>query len=77
MPQRVCSRCKSGQVSNVTIEVQGQDYRLCEKCFREYLTVDVMDDSKQVEFIRGNPPGSFLGKLWYWIKRVVRAIVYE
>lgn len=77
MPQQVCDRCKASRASNVTVEVQGQDYKLCEKCFREYLTVDAADNNKQVEFIRGSSPDSPLAKLWYWIKRIARTIVYE
>ena len=77
MPQRVCGRCKREKASNVTIKVQGRSYRLCGKCFREYLTVDAADDNKQIEFIRGSPTDAFLGKLWYWIKRTARTIIQK
>lgn len=77
MPQRVCERCRKEKASNVTIQVQGRSYRLCSKCFREYLTVDAADDSKQIEFIRGRPPDSLLGKLWYRVKKTVRTIIQE
>lgn len=75
MPRRGCGRCKSEKVSNVTIEVQGQSYKLCDNCFSDYLKVDAADNNKQIEFIRGRPPDSNLGKLWYWIKRTARAIM--
>ena len=77
MPKHICNRCKSGKASNVTITVQGRSYRLCEKCFREYLTVDAADDRKQIEFVRKGPLDSFLGKLWYWIKRTARALIQQ
>lgn len=77
MPRRVCDRCKRGKASNVTIEVRGRSYRLCKKCFGEYLTVDAMDDRKQIEFIRSGLSGSFLGKLWLRIKKTTRTIIQE
>lgn len=77
MSQRMCDRCKVNEASNVTVEVRRQSYQLCGKCFREYLTVDAADNAKQDEFIRGGSPESLLGKLWYWIKRIVKAIAYK
>ena len=75
MPRRGCGRCKSENVSNVTIEVQGKSYKLCSNCFSDYLKVDATDDNKQIEFIRGSPPDALTRKLWYWIKRTARAII--
>ncbi len=75
MPRSKCGRCGSKNVSNVTIEVQGRSYPLCSNCFSDYLKVDAADNNKQVAFIRGRPPDSNLGKLWYWITRTARAII--
>lgn len=77
MPRPKCARCGSEDLSNVTVEIGGGDYRLCGKCFDDYLKVNALDDTKQEEFIRGKPPNSLLGKLWYWIRRGARAIIQE
>jgi len=77
MPRSICDRCKVNEASNVTVEIRRQSYRLCEKCFREYLKVDAADKTKQDEFIRGGSPDSLLGKLRYWIKRIARTIAYK
>lgn len=77
MPRPKCDKCRREELSNVTVEIQGRGYKLCEKCFREYLTVDAMNNDKQIEFIRGKPPDSFSGKLWYWMKRIVHTVIQE
>lgn len=74
----MCSRCHKGEASNVSVEIQGCMYKLCNKCFHDYLKVNSGSTDERILFIKGKlPSNSFSSQLWLRAKRVLSRFLKE